>query len=86
MLLIENGGIAKMWRMQQAGEGENSRRAVLMLMISDGPVIDSSKTEELQGETLAQSPLSGSNVGLARYRQHKQPQISLENSKSVNNK
>lgn len=86
MLLIENGGMAKMWRMQPASEGENSRRAVLTLMISDGPVTDSSKTEELQGETLAQPPLSGSNVGLARYRRHKQLQVSLENSKSVNNK
>lgn len=60
MLLIENGGIAKMWRMQQASEGENSRCAVLTLMISDGPVIDSSKTEELQGENF--SPTSSVRV------------------------
>lgn len=49
-----------MWRMQQASEGENSRCAVLTLMISDGPVIDSSKTEELQGENF--SPTSSVRV------------------------
>lgn len=67
MLLIENGGmLVWMWRPRKASWGENSRRAVVMWMISDSSVIDSLKTEELQQGTLAPPPLSGRSFGLAR--------------------